>query len=109
MGGGGFGPSPLFTFFFTFNVNPFLGGVVGGFQVSWTKSIQMFFFLFFFNFPKRYNHFYPLNITHFIQLKFTGSCSCSENFGGLSCNVGDFVSVLLLELSNDRLDLVKVL
>ena len=57
MGGGGFRPSPLFTFFFTFNVkimskkhSPFLGGAGGGFQVSWTKSIQMFVF---FNFPKR--------------------------------------------------------
>ena len=67
MGGGGFrAESTLARFFFTFNVkimsknwkrtikqwwkkkhSPFLGGAGGGgFQVSWTKSIQMFFCFF---------------------------------------------------------------
>ena len=32
--------------------SPFLGGAGGGFQVSWTKYIQMFFVVVFFNFPK---------------------------------------------------------
>ena len=44
--------------------SPFLGGAGGGFEVSWTKSIQFFFF-FFLNFPNskkitpsRPNYFY---------------------------------------------------
>ena len=85
MGGGGFGPSPLVhVFFFTFNVkimsknwkrtikhSPFLGGAVGGggFQVSWTKSIKMFFVVFlflFFNFPYPFEYFL---LVHFFILR----------------------------------------
>ena len=53
-GGGGFEPSPLFTFFFTFNVKIMSKNWKRTIkqwseenkQVSWTKSIIFFFFFF---------------------------------------------------------------
>ena len=80
MGGAGFRAESTFhVFFFTFDVkimyknwkitikqwwggknSPFLGVAGGGLQVSWTKSIQMFLFLFFL-----------LPLIHFRRNKFT--------------------------------------